>query len=63
MEFNRLTPELGVANFATSLAFYTKILGFQIDFAARVFGYTSGESCETPNVSAWGRTPIPARRS
>jgi catechol 2,3-dioxygenase-like lactoylglutathione lyase family enzyme len=32
MEFNRLIPELGVADFVTSLAFYTKILGFQIDY-------------------------------
>ncbi|HLW03232.1 MAG TPA: VOC family protein [Ktedonobacterales bacterium] len=32
MEFNRLIPELGVADFATSLAFYTEILGFQVDY-------------------------------
>jgi catechol 2,3-dioxygenase-like lactoylglutathione lyase family enzyme len=32
MEFNRLIPELGAANFAKSLAFYTEVLGFQIDY-------------------------------
>ena len=32
MEYNRLIPELGAADFPKSLAFYTEMLGFQIDY-------------------------------
>ena len=32
MNFNRLIPELSVSNFERSLWFYTKILGFTIEF-------------------------------
>jgi catechol 2,3-dioxygenase-like lactoylglutathione lyase family enzyme len=32
MRFNKLIPELSVSNFEESLRFYTKILGFQIEY-------------------------------
>ena len=32
MKFNKLIPELGVSNFEKSLEFYTKILGFKIEY-------------------------------
>lgn len=32
MDFNRLIPELDVSNFARSLAFYTEVRGFQIEY-------------------------------
>lgn len=32
MEFNKLIPELSVSNFDESLHFYTKILGFKIEY-------------------------------
>lgn len=32
MEFNNLVPELSVSNFEKSLDFYTKILGFKIEY-------------------------------
>lgn len=32
MKFNKLIPELSVANFEKSLGFYTKILGFKIEY-------------------------------
>ena len=32
MKFNKLIPELSVSNFEKSLEFYTKILGFKVDY-------------------------------
>lgn len=32
MKFNKLIPELSVSNFKKSLNFYTKILGFKIEY-------------------------------
>jgi len=32
MEFNRLIPEISVSNFEESICFYTKILGFKIQY-------------------------------
>ena len=32
MKFNKLIPELSVSNFETSLKFYTKIIGFKIEY-------------------------------
>lgn len=32
MKFNKLIPEFSVSNFEKSLAFYTKILGFKIEY-------------------------------
>lgn len=32
MKFNKLIPELSVSNFEKSLEFYTKILGFRIEY-------------------------------
>lgn len=32
MKFNKLIPELSVSNFKKSLKFYTKILGFKIEY-------------------------------
>ena len=32
MKFNKLIPELSVTNFEKSLEFYTKILGFKIEY-------------------------------
>ena len=32
MKFNKLIPELSVSNFDKSLEFYTKILGFKIEY-------------------------------
>ena len=32
MKFNKLIPELSVSNFKMSLEFYTKILGFKIEY-------------------------------
>ena len=32
MKFNKLIPELSVSNFENSLEFYTKILGFKIEY-------------------------------
>jgi len=32
MKFNKLIPELSVSNFEKSLEFYTKILGFKIEY-------------------------------
>jgi catechol 2,3-dioxygenase-like lactoylglutathione lyase family enzyme len=33
MRFNKLIPELSVSNLAKSLDFYTKILGFRLEYA------------------------------
>ena len=35
MEFNKLIPELDVADFEKSLDFYTRILGFKIEYSRR----------------------------
>ena len=32
MKFNKLIPELNVSNFEKSLQFYTKVLGFKIEY-------------------------------
>lgn len=32
MKFNKLIPELSVSNFKKSLEFYTKVLGFEIEY-------------------------------
>ena len=32
MKFNKLIPELSVSNFEKSLEFYTKIIGFKIEY-------------------------------
>ena len=32
MAYNPLVPELGVSNFASSLRFYTAVLGFRVEY-------------------------------
>jgi catechol 2,3-dioxygenase-like lactoylglutathione lyase family enzyme len=41
MRFNRLIPELGVSDFKKSLEFYTKILGFKVEYARENFAFLS----------------------
>ncbi len=41
MKFNALIPELSVSNFDASLAFYTKILGFKIEYSRENFAFLS----------------------
>lgn len=43
MKFNKLIPELSVSNFEKSLEFYTKILGFKIEYQRKEsnFAYLS----------------------
>ena len=35
MKFNKLVPELSVSNMKKSLSFYTKILGFKVEYARK----------------------------
>lgn len=41
MKFNKLIPELSASNFKKSLEFYTKILGFKIEYARDKFALLS----------------------
>lgn len=41
MEFNKLVPELSVSNFEKSLKFYTKILGFKVEYSRENFAFLS----------------------
>ena len=41
MRFNKLIPELGVSDFKRSLNFYTKILGFRIEYERKDFAFIS----------------------
>jgi catechol 2,3-dioxygenase-like lactoylglutathione lyase family enzyme len=41
MRFNKLIPELGVSNFKKSLEFYTKILGFKVEYTRNNFAFLS----------------------
>lgn len=41
MKFNKLIPELSVSNFEKSLEFYTKILGFKIEYSREKFAFLS----------------------
>ncbi|RLE43306.1 VOC family protein, partial [Candidatus Woesearchaeota archaeon] len=41
MKFNKLIPELSVSNFELSLEFYTKILGFKIEYTRERFAFLS----------------------
>ena len=41
MEFNPLIPELMVSDFQKSLAFYTGVLGFRVEFARENFALIS----------------------
>ena len=41
MKFNKLIPELGVSNFNNSINFYTKILGFKIEYKREDFVFLS----------------------
>lgn len=41
MRFNKLIPELSVSNFEKSLEFYTKILGFKIEYTREKFAFLS----------------------
>jgi catechol 2,3-dioxygenase-like lactoylglutathione lyase family enzyme len=39
MEFNKLVPELSVSNFEKSLDFYTRVLGFKVEYDRREEGF------------------------
>ncbi len=41
MKFNKLIPELVVSNLSTSLHFYTKILGFKVEYYREKFVFLS----------------------
>ncbi len=41
MKFNKLIPELSVSDFEKSLEFYTKILGFKIEYTRQNFAFLS----------------------
>jgi catechol 2,3-dioxygenase-like lactoylglutathione lyase family enzyme len=41
MKFNKLIPELSVSNFNNSINFYTKILGFKIEYKRKDFAFLS----------------------
>ncbi len=41
MRFNKLIPELSVSNLEKSLEFYTKILGFKIEYTRDKFAFLS----------------------
>jgi catechol 2,3-dioxygenase-like lactoylglutathione lyase family enzyme len=41
MKFNKLIPELSVSNFQKSLEFYTKILGFKVEYSRKKFAFLS----------------------
>ena len=41
MKFNKLIPELSVSNFEKSLDFYTKLLGFKIEYSREKFAFLS----------------------
>jgi len=41
MRFNKLIPELSVSDFEKSLKFYTKILGFNIEYDREKFAFLS----------------------
>lgn len=41
MKFNKLIPELSVSDFDRSLDFYTKILGFKIEYERANFAFLS----------------------
>ena len=41
MKFNKLIPELSVSDFGKSLKFYTKILGFKIEYQRKNFAFLS----------------------
>jgi len=41
MKFNKLIPELSVSDFEKSLKFYTKILGFKVEYTREKFVFLS----------------------
>ena len=41
MKFNKLIPELSVSDFEKSLEFYTKILGFKVEYTREKFAFLS----------------------
>ena len=41
MQFNRLIPELSVTDFEKSLSFYTKVLGFKVEYDREKFAFLS----------------------
>lgn len=41
MEFNNLVPELSVSDFVASLSFYTKVLGFKVEYERKDFAFLS----------------------
>lgn len=41
MKFNKLIPELVVSNLSTSLHFYTKIIGFKVEYSREKFVFLS----------------------
>jgi len=46
MKYNKLIPELSVSNFEKSLKFYTKILGFKIEYTREKFAFLSLEGSQ-----------------
>jgi len=46
MKFNKLIPELSVINFEKSLNFYTKILGFKVEYTREKFAFLSLEGSQ-----------------
>jgi catechol 2,3-dioxygenase-like lactoylglutathione lyase family enzyme len=46
MRFNKLIPELSVSDFEKSLDFYTKILGFKVEYARENFAFLAHQGSQ-----------------
>jgi catechol 2,3-dioxygenase-like lactoylglutathione lyase family enzyme len=46
MKFNKLVPEMSVSDYEKSLTFYTKILGFKIEYQRKNFSFLSFEGSQ-----------------
>lgn len=55
MKFNKLIPEFVVSNLSTSLHFYTKILGFKVEYSREKFVFLSfqGTQIMLSENNAW----------
>ena len=69
MKFNNLIPELRTSNFAKSLEFYTKVLGFKVEYRRKEsqFAFLSLEGIQImieQNTPEWntGKLKYPYRR-
>ena len=67
MKFNKLTPELSVSNLDKSIGFYTRVLGFKVEYQREKFAFLPFQGSqimieEMNNIWSTGKLDYPFGR-